>query len=64
MVRVEVLPCVQDDLGVDALLFPVRVYADVAEDAETELSDLLLVVRQHYLLNINLRDNVVQCGNS
>jgi len=64
MVRVKILPGIQDDLGIDALLLTVRVDTNVAEDAKAELSYLLLVVRQHDLLNICLRDNVVQCGNS
>ena len=64
MIRVEILPGIQDYLGIDALLLAMRVDTYVAEDAKTELSDLLLVVRQHDLLDIGLRDNVVQCGNS
>jgi hypothetical protein len=45
MIRVEVLPGIQHNFGIDALLLTMRVDTYVAKDAKTELSDLLLMVR-------------------
>jgi len=45
MIRVEVLPGIQDNFGIDALLLAMRVDTYVAEDAKTELPYLLLMVR-------------------
>ena len=64
MIRVEILPSIEDNFGIDALLLAMRIDTYVAKDAKTQLSDLLLMVRKHDLLNISLRDNIVKCGNS